>query len=141
MTTDDDFSIVNDNYWCASCTDNYAHWCDRCEEYYQSDTYYISDMGESWCSSCTDNRAVWCESCEEYNRDGCSMECESDFTSDGDRIIHDYSYRPDPIFHSTDDSARLFFGMEIEVEAENYDKRREAAQYAYNKLEVENSLA
>jgi hypothetical protein len=31
--------------------------------------------------------------------------------------------------------------MEIEVEAESYDQRRDAAQYAYNRLEVENSLA
>jgi hypothetical protein len=31
--------------------------------------------------------------------------------------------------------------MEIEVEAESYDNRREAAQYAHNRLEVENSLA
>ena len=140
MTTEDDFNLVCDSYWCQNCTDNYAHWCDRCEEYQRENTYYIADMGESWCNDCADSRAVWCEECDEYNRDGCSNECESDMV-DGDRVVHDYSYRPDPIFHSTDDNSRLFFGMEIEVEAPSWEVRRNAAQYAYNKLEVENSLA
>lgn len=139
-TIEDDFSEVDGDAWCSGCTDNYAHWCDRCEAYGRDNTYYINDMGESWCTSCTDNRAQWCENCEQYNRDGCENGCEDDF-SDGDRIIHDYSYRPDPIFHSTDDNSRLFFGMEIEVEAEGYDARREAAQYAYSILEEQNSLA
>lgn len=137
---EDDFSEVTGDMWCSGCTDNYAHWCDRCEEYQRENTYYITDMSESWCIDCADNRAVWCEECDEYNRDGCSNECESDLV-DGERIVHDYTYRPDPIFHSTDDNSRLFFGMEIEVEAESYDNRREAAQYAQNKLEMENSLA
>lgn len=140
MTSEDDFNMVCDSFWCQNCTENYAHWCDRCEEYQRDNTYYIQDMGESWCIDCADNSAVWCESCDEYNRDGCSNGCEDDF-SDGDRIIHDYSYRPDPIFHSTDDTSRLFFGMEIEVEAESYDQRREAAQYAHSILEEQNSLA
>jgi hypothetical protein len=140
MTAEDDFNLVCDSYWCQNCTDNYAHWCDRCEEYQRENTYYVADMGESWCINCTDNRAVWCENCDEYNRDGCASECESDMV-DGDRVVHDYSYRPDPIFHSTDDNSRLFFGMEIEVEAPSWEVRRDAAQYAHNKLEVENSLA
>ena len=137
---EDNFTEVDDNLWCEGCADNYAHWCDRCEAYGTENTYYVSDMGESWCMSCTDNRAVWCESCDEYNRDGCQNECEDDMV-DNERIVHDYSYRPDPIFHSTDDNSRLFFGMEIEVEAGSYDQRREAAQYAHSILEEQNSLA
>jgi hypothetical protein len=45
------------------------------------------------------------------------------------RVIHDYSYRPDPIFHSTDKNERLFFGIEIEMETNrNY---AEASEYAH----------
>lgn len=139
-STEDDFQSVDDSIWCQHCVEEYAHWCDRHEEYGRENTYYVSDNNESWCTHCIDNYATWCEDCDEYNESGCNRDCESDMV-DGDRIIHDYSYRPDPIFHSTDDNSRLFFGMEIEVEADSYDTRRSAAQYAQNKLEVENSLA
>ena len=139
-STEDDFNIVDGMAWCSQCTEEYAYWCDREEEYTRENTYYIRDMGESWCMHCADNYATWCEECDEYNESGCSNECDSDMV-DGERVIHDYSYRPDPIFHSTDDNSRLFFGMEIEVEADSYDNRREAAQYAHSILEQQNSLA
>jgi hypothetical protein len=42
--------------------------------------------------------------------------------------IHDYSYRPDLIFHTTDKDERLFFGMEIELECRN--GRYDPAEYA-----------
>ncbi len=137
---EDDFNSVDGMAWCQHCTEEYAYWCDREEEYTRENTYYIRDMGESWCIHCADRYATWCEECDEYNESGCGRDCEGD-SVDGERVVHDYSYRPDPIFHSTDDNSRLFFGMEIEVEADSYDTRRNAAQYAYNKLEVENSLA
>jgi hypothetical protein len=50
-------------------------------------------------------------------------------SSDGSRLIHDYSYRPDAIFHSTNKDERLFFGIEIEVEAK--DDLRSSAEYAH----------
>jgi hypothetical protein len=50
-------------------------------------------------------------------------------SSDGSRLIHDYSYRPDAIFHSTNKDERLFFGIEIEVEAK--DDLRASAEYAH----------
>jgi hypothetical protein len=139
-STDDSMSEVDGYIWCEGCVDFYARWCDHEEEYTEDATYYVSDRQESWCVSCVDNWATWCEDCDEYNESGCSRDCESD-VADGERVVHDYSYRPDPIFHSTDDSSRLFFGLEIETEAPSYEVRRNAAQYAYNKLEVENSLA
>ena len=51
------------------------------------------------------------------------MDCSTDPDT-----IHDYSYRPDLIFHTTDKDERLFFGMEIEVECRN--GRYEPAEYA-----------
>jgi hypothetical protein len=71
------------------------------------------------------NEAYWCDSCDEWNSDG----CDSCSDEDGMRIIHDYSYRPDAIFHSVDKNERLFFGLEIEVEAGS--NLREASHYAH----------
>jgi hypothetical protein len=63
-----------------------------------------------------------------YNSDGCDR-CSDEISDDGVRLIHDYTYRPDAIFHSTDKNERLFFGIEIEVEAR--DSLRDSAQHAY----------
>jgi hypothetical protein len=53
-------------------------------------------------------------------------------------MIHDYSYRPDPIFHATTSDDRLFFGIEIEVENPQrmgWSNKVEAAEYAQAQLE------
>lgn len=60
----------------------------------------------------------------------------------GTKVVHDYTYRPDAIFHTTDNSTRLFFGMEIEVESPNgWEIRNESARYLYDKLDAGASLA
>lgn len=128
-STNDSFNTVDDNeIWCEDCIDRRAHWCERCEGYNSDSSFYISDRGEYWCVGCSDGYAYWCEDCDEYNADGCDR-CSEDMSSDGTRLIHDYSYRPDAIFHSTKDDERLFFGLEIEVEAR--DNLRESAEYAH----------
>lgn len=124
-TTNDVYHIVDGDYlWCEGCTERRGYFCESCEEYNSYGTSYVSDRQEHWCENCL-NDAYWCDSCDEYNADGCDS-CEDD---EGGRIIHDYSYRPDAIFHSTDKNERLFFGLEIEVEAGH--NLREASHYAH----------
>lgn len=128
-SVNDVFHTVDGNdIWCESCTERRAHWCERCEEYDSGTSFYISDMQQSWCEGCADGHAYWCDDCDEYNADGCDR-CSDNMSSDGSRLIHDYSYRPDAIFHSTNKDERLFFGMEIEVEAR--DNLRDSAEYAH----------
>ena len=122
---DDTYMVDNCSRWCQSCIDRAGSYCDSCEEFNSWGTSYIHDRGESWCESCTNN-ASYCDNCERYYEDGCDR-CEGD--SDNSMVIHDYSYRPDPIFHSTDKNERLFFGIEIEVEARN--NLVDASNYAY----------
>jgi hypothetical protein len=123
-TINDTFHVVDGDDWCEACTERRAYWCEACEEYNSHGTSYVSDRQEHWCEMCL-NDAYWCDSCDEWNSDG----CDSCSDEDGMRIIHDYSYRPDAIFHSTDKNERLFFGLEIEVEAG--DNLRESANYAH----------
>ena len=122
------FHQVDGDTWCEACTERRAHWCESCEEYNSWGTSYVSDRGEHWCEGCVNNGAIWCDDCEEYNADGCDR-CADDCDDRGNRIIHDYSYRPDAIFHSTDKEERLFFGIEIEVEA--WDSKSDSARHAY----------
>jgi hypothetical protein len=130
---DDDFNLIDDSEcWCQSCTESYANWCDSCSEYYTGYTTYAEDRSGSYCESCADNYLSYCDNCDNYYANGCT-----DCNEDEERVVHDYSYRPDAIFHRTKDDDRLFFGIEIECEAPrgDWDKRREASEYAYAKLE------
>ena len=125
-SVDDCFHMVDgDVLWCEACTERRAYWCEACEEYNSNGTSYVTDRSEHWCTDCLDRGAYWCEDCDEYNSDGCDR-CDDDGNG---RLIHDYSYRPDAIFHSTDKNERLFFGLEIEVEAGR--NKEQASSYAY----------
>jgi hypothetical protein len=126
-STNDCFMTVDDDTWCESCADRRSYFCDSCEERNSSGTSYVSDRSEHWCEGCL-NDTYWCDDCEEYNADGCDR-CAEDTDGHGNRLIHDYSYRPDAIFHSTDKNERLFFGLEIEVEG--WDSKSASALHAY----------
>ena len=122
-TVNDTFYEVDGDTWCEGCTEQRAYYCDSCNEYNSYGTNYITDRQESWCEGCT-NDSYYCEDCDEWNADGCDS-----FLDSSSRLIHDYNYRPDAIFHSTDKNERLFFGIEVEVEAgRNYEL---ASEYAY----------
>ena len=124
----DDYQWIDSNneLWCSSCTNDYANWCDYCEVYHTGDRYYPNDSNTTYCENCRDN-LYYCDDCDEYYAQGCETHGD-----DYAQVIHDYSYRPDPIFHSTDKEENLFFGIEIEVEAAH--NKGESAEYA-NRLE------
>ena len=116
-TSNDTFLVVDGcDYWCESCSDNYSNFCDNCEERHSGDNYTVADSNMDFCERCYGEETYFCEDCGESYRNGCQDHNRDD---DDIRLIHDYNYRPDPIFHSTDNNARLYFGMEIEVEAKD----------------------
>jgi len=117
---DDMYTVDGNDRWCRDCTEYAAHWCDHCEEWSTESSAWVTDRGSYWCQGCADNYAAFCDECDNYYADGCT-EC-------GTRVIHDYSYRPDPIFHSTDRDARLYFGIEVEVESPR--RYGESSEYA-----------
>ncbi len=122
-TSDDCYNQVDGRgIWCDNCTSNHANYCASCEEYTVEGTSYIADRGDYWCNYCTGDNADYCDDCDNYYADGCT-----DCSQEPD-TIHDYSYRPDLIFHTTDKDERLFFGMEVEVECRS--GRYEPAEYA-----------
>lgn len=111
--------------------------CDGCEE-----LDILEHCGGSmYCENCRENLGYWwCESCEEYRRGSCECEEEEQETS---RLIHDYGYKPAPIFYPprpdvlfigsgefadqvalqypdgrrVEKSSRLYFGIELETES------------------------
>ena len=127
-TSDDYFREIDGRYiWCESCADNHANYCAYCEGHTSEGTNYIQDRGDYWCNYCTQDNAIFCGDCDNYYQDGCD-DCYQE-----PEMIHDYSYRPDLIFHTTNNDERLYFGMEIELECR--DGRYEPAEYAGSRLE------
>lgn len=114
------YYVDQSEMWCEGCAENHANYCDDCNEYHTGSSFYVQDSNSSICENCIES-FTYCEDCDEYYASAC-------YEHDEERVIHDYSYRPDPIFHSMNDEDRLFFGIEIEVEAGH--NRSESAQYA-----------
>jgi len=133
----DDMQVVDgDSIWCQSCADSHGNWCDGHEGWTTDSTARLSDRREHWCSDCLDN-AHYCDECDGYYADGCD---EGHNDEPDERIVHDYNYKPDPIFHGGGTGERLFLGIEIEVEAgrnlegaSNYAHRLEDLNIAYLK--------
>lgn len=127
-TTNDIHSYVDGDLWCESCTNREGNWCESCDEYTRNATNYIADRDTYWCDDCSSD-TFYCEDCSSYFYQGYCESCPDA------RLIHDYGYRPDPIFHSTEGRERLYFGLEIEVEAgRNYS---DAATYAHQLEDME----
>ena len=130
LTVDDEYNDVEGELWCQRCTRDNATWCDLCDNYFTGYSYSADDSNDTFCERCFENNTSYCEECDNYYVNGCGYNHEDESDS---RTIHDYSYRPDPIFHSSEDEqTRLYFGIEIETEVRggDYGDRRNAADYA-----------
>jgi DNA-dependent RNA polymerase auxiliary subunit epsilon len=82
------------------------------------------------CERCYENNTTYCEDCDATYLNGCEYNHDEDVDT---RLVHDYSYRPDPKFHSSEgENTRLYFGIEVETEVRggSYENRRYAAEYA-----------
>jgi len=97
--TDDDYKV------CGHCADTHFWECADCDN-------LIS--GGDYCRSC--DRSCDCGNCYE-----CGY-------SDSDDLIHDYDYKPAPIFHG---EGTTFLGLELEI---NANSRRADAEIATDHL-------
>ena len=130
---------ISDLAVCQSCLEDMlereeAFYCDDCCDYYQSranDEYCTAD-GSTICESCRNDHYAYCEDCEElYHVDDCVWNdnddcyyCEN--CADRHRsCIHDYGFKPRPVFHGIFGKYRptygdpLTIGFELEVDDGN----------------------
>lgn len=112
---------VDDCRWCESCYDHNGFTCERCDNAFDSDrtSSYEVNGSEWWCEYCAQDRANFCDECEVYFTDEC-YNCE-----DKSGKIHNYSYKPNPVFHGTG-RTNLFMGFELEMELNHTDRFHEA---------------
>ena len=140
----DDTSEVIGRYrssrsYCRSCLEDAidrgrVFYCEDCETYYEERWYssYITHDGKTICEGCYEDYYDRCPDCDEIfprsdmywsDSDDCYYceNCISDHEGNGDEI-HEYSYKPSPIFHglnhwgSPDADDPITMGFELEVD-------------------------
>lgn len=130
-------------YVCESCADNNYYQCDECEEYFTGSYIRSDDYGHCICDECYERYDyVTCENCgeilladdAEYSENREEWYCSSCYPGDDEEdAIHDYSFKPDPIFHG---SGPFFMGVELEID--KGDNVRECASALKTLSEREN---
>lgn len=112
--------------WCPDCVNNFASECDDCGEMWNTCDCRTDDQGTTVCERCYDGSWCYCDDCGRLiRRDGANWNdddealCDSCWSRRGSDAIHQYSYKPEPIFASRarEDAAKaLKFGIELEVD-------------------------
>ncbi len=121
----DDFDTVNGEPFCTDCIEQHTTTCDRCgNTVWMQDSY--GDEYTTLCGHCYNNHYTRCSCCDAllheddaYHLDGydyCS-DCYHDEV-DRSRSIHDYGYKPEPIFYGDSDR---YFGIELEIDGAGKD--------------------
>lgn len=114
----EDHTLFDNEVLCPSCLNRETLICAHCgERIWSSD-----NAGNSYvalCQDCFDDHYTNCERCEcIIHRDTANYingypYCDDCYDRERDHSIHDYSYKPDPIFYG---SGKRFFGVELEID-------------------------
>ncbi len=133
----DDYEEFNGEILCSDCIDNFTSICDCCgERVWSEDTY--GDEYTVLCGHCNDNHYTRCANCDSlihnddaYYLDGYSY-CRECYDEERDKCyhIHDYSYKPEPIFYG---ESKRYFGVELEIDGAGKDD-----EYAEELLDIAN---
>ena len=126
------YEDIDSSSYCTPCfnkytDDNEITDCDYGSHYTLSELIYSDVRDEAMCRSCYDNY-IECGDCGyEYQEDN-GHECENDDdTSDYSEYIHNYSYRPRPLFFP-DANHPYYLGIELEVEVCGDESRNDCAE-------------
>lgn len=130
----DDANYFDDETLCDDCFDECTVVCDHCGDRVWA-TNVVSDSEISLCDYCFDHSYYRCDvcgrlvRCEDALFHSGDCYCEECYENVRDDVIHDYCYKPDPIFYG---EGPRFFGVELEVdgEGEDNDNAREIVEIA-----------
>ena len=106
--SEEEVYVFNDACYCQDCLDEISFICEHCGARYENEENE-GDSNIDICRCCYDNYYTRCVECERVinYEDACYMNdynddepyCQSCYEMESSiRYIHDYSYKPDPIF-------------------------------------------
>lgn len=121
----EDGIYIDDQDLCLDCAEDLTVVCVCCGERMWNEQN-AGDSDTPLCNRCYDRNYTSCEECgtlihvnDAYRIDDDSYDyCYNCYSHrQGDRrVIHDYSYKPDPVFYPAYDSRILYLGVELEVD-------------------------
>lgn len=120
LDTEDDGFWFDDVLLCEDCLDEETRICDSCGERIWND----EDEGDGnviLCEHCRNNYYSVCDDCGRLipDDDVCYVDgedypyCPECYERHERDCIHDYSYKPNPVFHGR---GTMFFGLELEID-------------------------
>lgn len=121
----------DDDYLCTVCLNTETMLCSRCGERIWRDDN-AGDEDTPLCQSCYDRHYTSCVDCgcvihheDAYyiDEDDYDARCYSCHCKCNTRVIHDYYYKPEPIFYG---KGNRFFGVELEVDGAGESNRNAA---------------
>lgn len=119
----EELTEVDDSYLCESCLHTETVRCQRCGERIWTDDN-AGDGNTPLCQSCYDRYYTSCEDCGRVIlQDDAYYESDDDYEARcyschcrhaDNRVIHDYYYRPEPIFYG---EGERYIGIELEIDS------------------------
>ena len=110
-------------YYCPDCADEHLLYCEECGEYYQRDNMIFDAFGRYMCQDCFEYYYYICDDCGGFVHHTCvhwnddTPYCDECYQDNS--YIHEYNYKPDPIFHG---KGNRFLGVELEVDSGGYNQ-------------------
>lgn len=114
----DSYETVDNEIICQDCADDFCVRCHDCGDLIYSTEDY-GDDNISLCQSCYDDEYTRCEHCNRLIHNDNSYEygdyyyCHECYDEVCDDTIHDYNYKPEPIFYG---NSSRYFGVELEID-------------------------
>ena len=134
----DDMRRVNtyygEEYWCDSCLDNDAFYCNGYDEYYKSNDYDCCEVnGWTYSLGYAESHFYYCENCGEwYNEDDYDFDeelCRDCADSRYGDNVWNYHHRPAIKFYGKIPyntlSNQYHIGIELEMKPNNYSRETE----------------
>jgi hypothetical protein len=116
---------AREEYYCPDCADDLLRTCSDCGELVHRNSTYGTANG-SVCRWCYEDHYITCADCGEvihiddsrYDDEDEEYYCEDCYHDHQNKAIHDYYYKPAPIFRGT---APRFLGVELEIDEAGED--------------------
>lgn len=120
LVTEEDGDRVDGDWYCQDCLDRLTLVCEDCGERFMR-VENCRTEAHPLCEGCRDEDYTYCAHCDclisnshaFYLDDDSDAYCYDCYSELGSEAIHNYSYKPDPIFYG---SGSRYLGVELEID-------------------------